>query len=216
MTIIFEGVGVAAANIIRTRGWTTEIEEDGETGEVCLEGAVRLCQPRPGDGYICRAVWRHWGAAGYNDEDGRTLDEVLTWAAQHADITDADLLATFGPQWEPGVALMRRLAVMTRDEAAAAGSIAGDAVYAAADVAVYAVAVDAVDAAAAADVAADAAGGAGANAYAYSVCWRAAYALAVRHLIGQVSADSPKSTTTSSPAHWQASSARYTPTTRRW
>jgi hypothetical protein len=100
------------------------------------------------------------------------------------EVTDADLADTFGPQWAAIVALARRAAVLTPDEAkrlaaakAAAGPAAGWAAWAAARAAAWdAAAWDAADAAAWA--AADAAAW-------WDVAMAAAWALAARDLIGQ-------------------------------
>ncbi len=96
-----------------TTGWGNYKHENGKT---CLHGAIRYCQPVPGDAYIVEQVAnRHGWGIGDNDTKGRD------WTADLAvnvrpDITDAMLEATFGRQWEPIVALVRRAATPTDDD----------------------------------------------------------------------------------------------------
>lgn len=106
-----------AADLIEERGWIKGTEVN-ERGEVCIEGAVRLCAPQPGDGAIYREVvaYRQHGAS-WNDADERTADEVLAWLRTQAwEITDDELEAVFGPDWEHVVALVRRAASLTDAE----------------------------------------------------------------------------------------------------
>lgn len=158
-------------------GWGDYKSADGKT---CLHGAIRYCQPIPGDAHIIEQVGDRYGfGIDANDEAG-------TWADVRAkvvpEITDEMLEVTFGPQWEPVVALVRRAATLTADEAkrldaalVAAWDAASDAAWAAAwaasrDAARAAARVAASDAArvAARDAASD-----------------AARALVVRDVIGQ-------------------------------
>ena len=109
--------GQPLVDVLTTRGWTQGDYEDG-TGEVCLHGAIRLCQPVPGDAHLIERVearLNRWSTA-WNDEDTRTEREVLDLARSGWDITDDDLAETFGPQWRAVVALVRRCAVMTAVE----------------------------------------------------------------------------------------------------
>lgn len=129
-----------AADYIREHGWTQGTEQDVD-GHVCLTGALRLCSPIPGDGYIAREVFRRrQRAEGWNDEHGRTSDEVITYLAE-SEITDEELAETFGPQWREIVAQVRAISGATpqqitdldaaRDAArAAAWDAARDAVWA--------------------------------------------------------------------------------------
>jgi hypothetical protein len=162
----------AAAKYLDEVGWTQGTMQDGE-GHVCATGAVMYCQPQNGDEYIIREVLRRRGTAeSWNDEDGRTAAEVR--AVLDRDITDADLIDTFGPQALEIVAVIRRAAALTVDEAremAAAWAAAWAAARDAARAAAWAAARDAARAAAR-DAARDAA-------------WAAAAALIVRDLIGQ-------------------------------
>lgn len=105
-----------AAGYITDHGWTQGEYSTGD-GKVCLHGAVRSCVPVDGDTEIIRAVLRNKGfSEDWNDEPGRTADEVIQ-VLQAIEITDADLEATFGPQWEPIIALVRRAAALTLREA---------------------------------------------------------------------------------------------------
>ena len=109
------------------RGWGTPTDPSAST---CLHGAIRYCQPVPGDAQIIEQVGNRFGfGTGDNDNAG-------SWADIRAkvvpDITDDMLAGTFGPQWEAIVALARRAATLTPDEAErldaardAAGAAAG-------------------------------------------------------------------------------------------
>lgn len=109
-------INVLAADWIDTHGWTQRVEQTPD-GRVCLTGALRACSPQPGDWLIAREVYRRRDRAEeWNDAEGRTAPEV-TGYLRSAQITDADLADTFGPQWEQIVALVRRAAVLTEDEA---------------------------------------------------------------------------------------------------
>ena len=152
-----------AAGYITEHGWTQGTEQD-DAGRVCLTGALRLCSPVPGDSYIAREVFRRRDRAeGWNDQNGRTADEVVAYLAA-TKITDEELADTFGPQWREIVALVRAVSGATQQQIvdlAAAWAAARDAAWAAAGAAVWAAAGDAVwDAAGAAarDAARDAAG----------------------------------------------------------
>ncbi len=100
-----------AADMIVERGWATGVEE-ADDGSVCIEGAVRLCAPVPGDGAIYREVVIHRGrGATFNDADGTTEDDVLHWLRiEAAPITDDELADVFGPQWPEIVAIVRTAA----------------------------------------------------------------------------------------------------------
>ena len=125
--------------ILGDRGehWVQGRWEDGVS--VCLHGAIRRCQPIPGDAYLIEQVARRqgWGT-GWNDASSTSWPMVRERLA-HIEVTDADLVDTFGPQWVAIVALVRRTAVLTADEAqrlaaawAAARAAARDAAWAAA------------------------------------------------------------------------------------
>ena len=197
-----------AADYLHEHGWTQGEEQDCD-GRVCLTGAVRLCAPQTGDEYLIRAVLRRRDRAeNWNDRLSPTgsgaaaVEELL----RTAEITDADLAETFGPQWEAIVVLVRRAAALTVDEAlglSAARAAAWDAARAAAAAAAGAAAGVAAREAArvAAREAARAAAGDAARDAAWAAAWDAAWdaawaaagvaaadaawALAVRDFIGQ-------------------------------
>jgi len=109
--------GQPLVDVLTTRGWTQgDYEVDGE---VCLHGAIRLCQPVPGDAHLIERVEARLGrwSTSWNDADTRTEREVVELARSGWDITDDDLAEAFGPQWRAVVALVRRCAVMTAVEA---------------------------------------------------------------------------------------------------
>jgi len=118
-----------AALYVKEHGWTQGTEQDGE-GKVCLTGALRFCSPVPGDGYIAREVFRRREhAEAWNDENGRIADEVIDYLAQ-AEITDAELAETFGPQWQEIIAQVRTISSATTqqiEELSAAWAAAWDA-----------------------------------------------------------------------------------------
>jgi hypothetical protein len=175
--------------------WIKGQWDDAE--HMCLHGAIRRCQPVPGDAFIIEqvAAAQGWGT-NWNDA-GSTTWEMVRDRLAHIEVTDADLADTFGPQWKHIVALVRRAAALTSGEA--------EQLLAARD-AVWVAAMDArVAAWVAAEVAArdatrDAAGYAARDATWYAAgyavrnavwcaagyaSWDAAWALAVRDLIGQ-------------------------------
>ena len=118
MTIIINTA--PAADYIKTHGWTQGKME--HAGAVCLTGALRACSPQPGDWLLARAVYRAQGhAENWNDDADRTEAEVTEYLRTHP-VTDDGLAATFGPNWETVVRLIRRVADMTQ-----AGVAAGDA-----------------------------------------------------------------------------------------
>ncbi len=123
---------------LQQREWIQGTEQRGEA--VCAHGAVMTCQGlRPGDQWIIRAVMRAKGVTeSWNDTNGRTKQEVYAHMSL-IEVTDQDLADTFGPSWRLVVAVIRRSAVLTADEAkdmAAAGAAAGDAAWDAAGAAV--------------------------------------------------------------------------------
>ena len=185
-----------AADYMRQVGWVQGTEEDAD-GHVCLTGALRLCSPVPGDGYLAREVFRRRGRAeSWNDADDRTADEVIDYLAS-SEITDEELEDTFGPQWREIVAQVRAISGASReqlDRLAAARAAA----WAAERAAAWAAERDAAGAAARAaerDAAGAAAGAAAwaaerdaARAAAWdaagAAAWDAARALSIRDLIG--------------------------------
>ena len=67
----------AVIDNLKGREWI-QGEEQRPDGAVCAHGAVMTCQGlRPGDAHIIRAVMRTKGLTeGWNDQSGRTKDEV--------------------------------------------------------------------------------------------------------------------------------------------
>lgn len=176
-------------------------ETDG--GAMCLHGAIRRCQPQPGDAFLIEQVAERqgWGTT-WNDDSATTWNQVAARIEQ-IEVSDADLAATFGPQWEPVVAFVRRCAVLTVDEATrlsaawkakrqdaargaawgAASDAAWDAAWDAAREAVWGAAWGAARDAAR-DAAREAVWDAAWEAV-WDAAWGAAWALAIRDLIGQ-------------------------------
>jgi plasmid maintenance system antidote protein VapI len=116
MTTIIHIDPEAPLHILDEHGWT-QGSYDADAG-VCLHGAIRLCQPIPGDAQIIEQVARRqgWGTD-WNDDDDTTEQMVRDRLALGIDITDEDLADTFGPQWRAVIHIVRRAAVMTKDEA---------------------------------------------------------------------------------------------------
>ena len=108
----------AVIDNLKGREWI-QGEEQRPDGAVCAHGAVMTCQGlRPGDAHIIRAVMRAKGLTeGWNDQSGRTKDEVIAKLGLLVGVTDEDLAETFGPSWALVVAVIRRAAVLTEDEA---------------------------------------------------------------------------------------------------
>ena len=158
-----------AGKYMKEHGWT-QGKMQAPNGAVCLHGAVRFCDQRNGDNEIVSAVLRRKGfSENWNDDGVRGEPDVLE-VLRTVEVTDADLLDTFGPQWEAIVALVRRSASLSAGEVkqlAAAWDAAGAA------------------ARAAARGAAGAAAWAAAGAAARDAARDAARALAARDLIGQ-------------------------------
>ena len=101
---------------LEAREWIQRAEVDGD--KVCAHGAVMTCEAlRPGDEQIIRAVMRHRGLTeAWNDADGRVKGEVLA-RMRLIEVSDADLGETFGSNWRLVIAVIRRAAILTEDEA---------------------------------------------------------------------------------------------------
>ena len=167
--------------------WTQGVWE-GADGSMCLHQGIRVCQVQAGDAFLIERVAERqgWGID-WNDEPGRSFDDIKSRLVEHREVFPHELEETFGPQWAAVCGIVREAATLTprqvselsgaaaRDaRAAQAARAAGDAAWAARDA-------RAAQAARAAWAAGDAAGDAGA-------AWAArdaARAVAVRHLIGQ-------------------------------
>jgi len=117
-TSIISIPGAEPLAILDARGWTKgSYGGKGGGGSVCLHGAIRLCQPVPGDAPIVEAVARDqgWGPS-WNDAPDTDEKMVRAVLAAGIEITDDDLHSTFGPQWEAVVWMARRHAVLTHNE----------------------------------------------------------------------------------------------------
>ena len=167
--------GALPLAVLDERGWTQGARESA--GGVCAHQAIRLCVPVPGDAYLIERVARASGhGPDWNDDDATSEADVRAWLAEGIDVTDDDLAEVFGPQWRAVVALVRRAATLTADEAErllrAARGAAGGAAWDAAGGAAWGAAGGAARGAAwdaAWDAAGDAAGGA-----AWGAAWGAA------------------------------------------
>lgn len=113
-----------------SKGWGTWSDPLAET---CLHGAIRYCQPVPGDAHIIEQVAAKYGFGTADNDYADSWADVL--AKVKPDITDDMLAATFGPQWDAIVALVRRAATLTGNEAKAQGAARGAAWDAALDAA---------------------------------------------------------------------------------
>jgi len=178
-------IKIPEADLLELLGENGEHWMQGEWGDdtaMCLHGAIRRCQPQPGDAFLIEqvAARQGWGT-GWNDAHDTDWNMIRQRLA-HVEVTDADLADTFGPQWEHVVALVRRAAVLTADEVqqlVAACVAAWDAARVAARLAAQNAAWDAAQ-----DAAWDAARNAAWDA-ARVAAQDAARALVVRDLIGQ-------------------------------
>jgi hypothetical protein len=97
-----------------SKGWGDWQQSGAET---CLHGAIRYCQPVKGDAYLIEQVGARFGFGTRANDDAGGWSDVETLVRSHADITDDMLAVTFGPQWELIVALVRRAAILTSDDA---------------------------------------------------------------------------------------------------
>ena len=112
----FGSLHTDASEALCRLGWTQGMERAVD-GSMCLTGALKACSPQPGDWTLARAVYRRHGhGEGWNDNPGRTADEVIEYLAA-TPVKNDDLIAVFGPQWEAIVALVLQAAILTsKDE----------------------------------------------------------------------------------------------------
>lgn len=91
--------------------------EYADNGKFSLYGAIRLCQPVLGDAYLIEQVDSHqgWGTT-WEDVYTTTWQDIEARVRGGIEISDEDLRATFGAQWEAIVELVRRAAVLTAEE----------------------------------------------------------------------------------------------------
>ncbi|NNE48234.1 MAG: hypothetical protein HKN37_16400 [Rhodothermales bacterium] len=164
--------------------WMQGSWSDGE--KECWYQALRQCAPQKGDAFIIEQVGAKFGfGVDFNDNEATTFDTLKQEMVGHRQIWDWELEATFGPNWQQVVAIIRRAATLTDTEAeraaarVAARVAARDAARVAARDAVRVTARDAVwDAvwAAAWDAA---------RVAARDAVWDAVWAVVVQDLIGQ-------------------------------
>lgn len=138
-----------AADYLHEVGWARGTERSSD-GRVCLSGAIRYCAPQTGDEYLIREVLRKRGRAEWWNDREASAEEVEEYL-RTAEVTDADLADTFGPQWAEVVALVRRATALDGETVARLHDewAAGAAARAAARAAVGAAVGDAVRALAA-------------------------------------------------------------------
>ena len=102
-------------------------------GATCLHGAIRFCQPVPGDAQIIERVGARFGFGIADNDNASGWNEIETMIREHAEITDEMLAKVYGPQWAAVIALVRRAAILTDPEwRALADAYAAAAAYAAA------------------------------------------------------------------------------------
>ena len=104
----------------------------GEDNKMCLHQGIRVCQPRKGDAFIIEQVAgaQGWGTV-WNDDAGRTFDDVKQTLVEHREIFPFELEAVFGPQWSPIVDLVRSAAALTYEQAESLNAAEGAALNAA-------------------------------------------------------------------------------------
>lgn len=108
----------AALSVLEERGWQQGEYGHNTDGAVCMLGAIRVCHPVPGDAFIIEQVWKARGrGTDWNDDECRTVEQVMQHLQSTPAITDDELCSVFGPQWRELVALIRRAAVITQEEA---------------------------------------------------------------------------------------------------
>jgi hypothetical protein len=157
-------------HVLDERGWTKgAYGDDSPDAPVCLHGAVRLCAPVPGDAQIIEQVARRLWDRGtsWNDRTERTEADVREFLSAGLDVTDEDLLITFGPQWSAVVEIVRTAVSATPGQIKALRTAYDYAAAYAATAATYAAAATAATYAAAATAATYAAADA---AYAARAC----------------------------------------------
>ncbi len=194
-----------AADWLDPHKWVRE-PGDGVTSGCLHTALLRPCST-PGDNVLWHHLMRRRSyTEAWNDEPGRRKAQVLRVLRGAVEPTEAEMADMFGPQWLAIRDLVRRVAVLTVDEArelvatgdAARVAAVDAAMYAAYDAAMYAARVAA--GVAAVDAAGDAAGDAAYDAAMYAAkvaavdaagcaarcaAVYAARALVVRDLIGR-------------------------------
>jgi hypothetical protein len=107
----------AAADYIGHAGWTQHGTVN-RAGQVCMTGAVMLCQPRTGDEHVLIGVLSSMGMTEeWNDKEDRKEEEVVALLAG-LEVSDFMLAAAFGPRWQDVVQVIRQTATLTTRRAA--------------------------------------------------------------------------------------------------
>lgn len=113
------GVIDAAVDVLVTGGWVQGTLETAD-GRHCAHGAVLSAACTPGDAVLWQSVMRYSGLTEeWNDEPGRTADEVSERLTAIRDVTAEDMVEVFGPNWMAVRDLVRRAAKLTDEEATA-------------------------------------------------------------------------------------------------
>ena len=90
------------------KGWNDWASPESAT---CLHGAIRYCQPVKGDAHLIERVGARFGFGTRDNDNADGWEQIK--AKVIPDITDDMLADTFGPNWGPIVALVRRAATLT-------------------------------------------------------------------------------------------------------
>ena len=99
------------------KGWNDWASPESAT---CLHGAIRYCQPVKGDAYLIEQVGAKYGFGTRDNDTADGWEQIK--AKVIPDITDDMLADTFGPNWGPIVAFVRRAATLTQDEVVRLGA----------------------------------------------------------------------------------------------
>jgi hypothetical protein len=89
-----------------------------EYGSMCLHGAIRMCDLKPGDAYVIEEVANRqgWGPS-WNDAMRTTWGDIVARIVPGITITDDMLADTFGPNWATILEYVRSIATVTRQQA---------------------------------------------------------------------------------------------------
>ena len=102
------------------KGWNDWASPESTT---CLHGAIRYCQPVKGDAHLIERVGARFGFGTRDNDNADGWEQIK--AKVIPDITDDMLADTFGPNWGPIVAFVRRAATLTQDEVVRLGAAWG-------------------------------------------------------------------------------------------
>lgn len=96
--------------------WSRNNPDDPKRPLVCLHQAVKMCEPQRGDRHIVLAVAnRQKWDTNFNDDKSTEWADILKRIQDGINVTDKDLLDTFGPNWEAVIATYRK--VLQREQA---------------------------------------------------------------------------------------------------